>query len=192
MPDLSIPEADLDQLVVMEAESLGLEGYRDAHATDALEAEWGAYEDELRRVLLEYVERAIPGEDAESFVEDLFAEGGASLNVWLTLAGHGAGIWDGRWDEWFDDDEADLLKEHLKAEMLSGWHDRLERALVEAAEETAGDEDDGEEGDEDEDAENPSEDDDEEEEDEDGEGFCVHGVSLAEGDCSRCGDGRLG
>lgn len=133
----------LGQLLGIEAESLG---YPDIEVvvTPQLERVVDRYEDELVGVLSVFVARASkwPPSAVEDFVDQLMEEGEAPVNVLLTLRGEGAGIWDGRWDNYFTADELKRLQT-LLVRRLSKYADetgsgRLNDAMRDAVLQAAG------------------------------------------------------
>jgi len=141
----------LEKLVRAAAESSG-EGRIDLAAAapdDALVEEWQRYEVELRYALKEWLYPRLDGltlrsteghrsprrplvEDADDLADELLDRGDASHAVYLTLAEDDRAIWDGRWREWLDEDEADDLSSHLSLR-LRGYAESLPVALERAA-----------------------------------------------------------
>lgn len=137
----SLDDHTLDQLVSMAAESAELSSYWDAEATSKVKSLADQFERAVEKSLDKWVADN-PGalkEDYDS--SDLFDEEGP-YNILMTLMGHGVGIWDGRWDHFFEDKRSiDDLEKHLKRE-LGRWADdtgsgKLNEAFDEAAWETA-------------------------------------------------------
>lgn len=138
----------LSQLVTQAAESEAQEDDRidsaEAAPDDDLVATWERYEVALRTALKEWAYPRIgqlavyeDGEDADDFVDELLDAGSASLFVFWTLTGEGAGIWDGRWEHYLDEGEIESLTSHLKGRIGSFADDtgggELPAALTHAA-----------------------------------------------------------
>ena len=126
----SLDARTLDQLVEMEAESFDLPNWRDAEATPAVRRAADNFERALSKALSVWVQKH-PPEDG-STVEDLMDEE-AGYNVFMTLEGHGVGIWDGRWDHFYKNTTS--LEKFLER-ALAKEHGNLKDALEEAAFET--------------------------------------------------------
>ncbi len=142
----------LDQFVQMTAESMELDQYDEAEATEEVVEEAKRYDVALAKALRELVEKHPPADDATA--DDLWKAKGPYL-VLMTLRGEGVGIWDGRWEDFYDDDEIEEVQRFLK-QKLHGFADdtgsgSLEAAFMNAAEETCGGEDEDEDEDDDED-----------------------------------------
>jgi len=126
----SLDARTLDQLVEMEAEAFDLPNWRDAEATPAVRRAADNFERALSKALSVWVQKH-PPEDG-STVEDLMDEE-AGYNVFMTLEGHGVGIWDGRWDHFYKNTTS--LEKFLER-ALAKEHGNLKDALEEAAFET--------------------------------------------------------
>ena len=128
----------LDDLVRMEAESMEIDDPSSAHATDEVFEEAERFDESLRDLLLDIVEELPPRDDATA--RDLYAGNGAYL-VLMTLRGEGVGIWDGDWDQFYDEQDLELVEEALKKGLAEYADDTgggtLTEALRSAAEETA-------------------------------------------------------
>jgi hypothetical protein len=109
----------MDALVQMEAESESLKNPNKACAHWTLNAMfeafemacWGALYDCLGPVHPYYLKK-------EFTVQDLMDADGPWL-ILMTLLGHGVGIWDGSWDEFFTNPKEDikLVQQHLKTKL---------------------------------------------------------------------------
>lgn len=94
-------DGTLEKLLEMQAESLESEADRSALAiTPELNQAASDYEDDLFLALQQMVRQYPPAGDATA--ETLMEEGDAPTFVLLTLREEGAGIWDGRWDKYYD------------------------------------------------------------------------------------------
>lgn len=134
---LSDDQGTLDQLVQMAAESAELEDARDAYATEAVVDAAQHFEDDVEVALSAMVRRYPPKGDATA--EDLYEAEGPYL-ILMTLRGEGVGIWDGSWDEFYDDTKG---PERFLKEKLGKWADdtgagEFEQVLEDAAYETTG------------------------------------------------------
>jgi hypothetical protein len=158
MPGLD--DDTLIQLLQMTAESMEVDP-EGVEITDELEDEVEAYEAALQDAL-ELVAKGFPP-SSDVTAEDLW-DAEASYLVLMTLRGEGVGIWDGSWDEFFDEREIEdverLLKSKLRSFADESGGGSLNEALMNAVDDTAGDA-----GDEDEDEE-PEEDEGEEDDEE--------------------------
>jgi hypothetical protein len=121
----------LDQLVEMEAESSEMPKWRDAHATPDVVRKAKAFEDVVERALTKWVQQHPP---ATGDAGDMMQANGGYL-VFMTLEGHGVGIWDGSWDQFYED--TGPLETFLKREVNREYH-VLKTELEDAAWETAG------------------------------------------------------
>lgn len=143
----------LIQLLQMTAESMEVDP-QDVEITDALEDEVEAYETALQDAL-EVVAMGFP-RGSKITAEDLW-DAEASYLVLMTLRGEGVGIWDGSWDDFFDEREIKEVEKLLKSRLHSFADDSgggsLNEALMNAVSETAGEPEDEDEEDEDEDEE---------------------------------------
>jgi len=123
--------------IEMAAESAALDVDRsDLVVTDALREAVEEYEEALYKVLVQYA-KSQRIDDPEEFAGMLFDEGDAPLNVFLTLNGEGAGIWDGRWEAYFSEKQIKDLQKKLK-DNLSRFAEEtgtgtLNEAILEAA-----------------------------------------------------------
>ena len=149
----------LIQLLQMTAESMEVDP-AGVEITDELEDEVERYEDALQDAL-ELVARGFPpGRDITA--QDLW-DAEASYLVFMTLRGEGVGIWDGSWDDFFDEREIKEVEKLLESRLHSFADDSGAGSLNEALM-NAVDDSEGEPEDEDEDEDEPE---DEEDEDED-------------------------
>jgi len=151
----------LDEFVEMAAESAELDE-SDAECTDKCIAVAKEYDAALATALDELVVKYPPKDGATA--DDLW-DAEAPYLVLMTLRGEGVGIWDGDWEDFYDDTKP--VEEFLKSKLGHFADDTgggtLNQAFDDAAFETCGDE----EGDEDEDEEDDLEEDEDEEDDED-------------------------
>jgi hypothetical protein len=127
---MSLLDSDtLDEFVRMHAEYL-----KETAADDGTEDDWGdphdayatpvvvlaaeKYSDDVRSALADVLQSHPTLNGAT--VDDLMDDGNAAYLVLMTLNGEGVGVWDGDWDEYFDDAGAigDLLE---KDKRLSYW-----------------------------------------------------------------------
>jgi len=126
----------LDQLTEMAAESMELENWKDARATDTVVEEAARYDAALADALDALVIECPP---ERGTADDLWDANGPYL-VLMTLRGEGVGIWDGDWESFYPDtSEAELfLKARLSrfADVTGGGSFGV--ALMNAADETAG------------------------------------------------------
>jgi len=129
---LANDDRTLDQLVEMAAESLEYPNADEAYATEEVRQLASEFDDAVYDALEEVVRRYPPKGDATA--EDLFDADGP-YNILMTLRGEGVGIWDGRWEEFYDDTEE---VERLLKQKLVKWADKLEDAFHNAAYETGG------------------------------------------------------
>lgn len=117
----------LTELVEMEAEALDLDTDLDySRYPSSLEEVASDFDNAITDALLEWDEDA-----------PVLDEASTPLDVYLTITGSGAGIWDGRWDEFYTESELKELTAHLK-KRLSKWADdtgggRFNEALMDAA-----------------------------------------------------------
>jgi hypothetical protein len=137
----SLDPHTLDQLVEMEAESNEIDNWKDARATPAVKREAQKFEKDLDRTLAIWTQKYPLKEGFDS--DDLMDANGAYV-VLMTLMGHGVGIWDGRWDKFFNNPKKDIkaLGDFLKRK-LSRYADdtgggSLVAAFRDAAYETTG------------------------------------------------------
>jgi hypothetical protein len=137
LKDASTKRAELDrktlnQLVEMAAESSEYDNSRDAEATPEVKMAADKFTRALSKALSVYAQKH-PPEDG-STVGDLMDAEGAYL-VYMTLEGHGVGIWDGRWDKFYDNTKS---LERFLGRALDRPHQDLNTAIENAAFETAG------------------------------------------------------
>jgi hypothetical protein len=90
----------------------GIADQQDVEITPELREEAAKFESAVYEALDEWT-RKHPPRDGSS-VDDLFEEGDASWNVYATLVGHGVGIWDGRWDQYYSEKEIEQLTKFLE------------------------------------------------------------------------------
>jgi len=138
----------LDELVKMEAQYNDIKkGLSDAEADQDVLREAAKFEDELENALYEWwkrnPQRIGTTPDGEYYEPDdvMYAE--APYLVFMTLEGHGVGIWSGDWDHFFRNPRQDIpnLQQFLKRKLqhhTSEVRGGLKYALVEAAFETTG------------------------------------------------------
>lgn len=105
----SFTEEDLTVLMTMQAEMSDLPD----------DADYSAYSPDLVRVTSDF-EDAI----AEALLEfdpktEVFDEPGWALDVYLTIMEHGAGIWDGRWERYYNEADIAALQRFLKLRLRS-------------------------------------------------------------------------
>lgn len=126
------------QVVEMEAESSELPLPENARCTPDCAAVWDKFDDAAFEYLENWVFDNPKTLEEEYGAQDLWNEEGPYL-IYMTLAHHGVGIWDGSWDHFFVEPDKDIPK---LTEFLQGWlseeYQNLEMAILEAAEETAG------------------------------------------------------
>lgn len=115
MADLtSFDEEQLQFILDGEAESEGIE---DAEVTNALEAAARKFENAAKKALKSAERAGIkPKEDVD--LDDVWDED-AAYNIYMTLTGAGVGIWDGRWDDLYEQADLEALQRHLKRELGS-------------------------------------------------------------------------
>ena len=82
---------------------------------------WGEFKSALYSVLSSYVDDKVDGDEElhDEMMDELFSEGEALYLCYMTLAGEGVGIWDGRWDPWFDNAEIKEIQNLLKTKLSS-------------------------------------------------------------------------
>jgi len=112
------------------------------YATEAVWEEAKRFEESLESALVRWGEanrdKLVEGIEPE----DLMDGGAAGIDVVLTLQGHGAGIWDGRWDHFFKNptESIEELRQVLDAELGDyvgeGFEGSLGEAFNEAVHET--------------------------------------------------------
>lgn len=111
-------EETVDQLVQMAAEYEDLEDAREAHATPPLFSVLRAFE----AACLGALHECLAGGKTSFYYlkenltpQDLMDAEGPYL-ILMTLEGHGVGIWDGSWDEFFVNPKRDIpdVQKHLK------------------------------------------------------------------------------
>lgn len=120
----------LNQLVEMAAESAGLDA-SDARATREVNQAAKKFTHALSKALSLWTQKHPPENGAT--VSDLMrAE--AAYAVFMTLEEHGVGIWDGRWDQFYDDTRKleQFLERALDREYRE-LRDAIEAAAYEAA-----------------------------------------------------------
>lgn len=132
---LSTDDGLLDQFVQMAAESAELSCYDEAEATPEVQAEAKRYDKALAEALSDLVEKYPPKNGATA--DDLWDAKGPYL-VLMTLRGEGVGIWDGRWDEFYDDTKKveTFLEKRLGKFADDTGGGSLEEAFINAAFET--------------------------------------------------------
>jgi hypothetical protein len=96
------------QLLDMARESEGFDG--DVEISPELERRWKDYAYDLRQAIGDWVadNRLPPGKIQELTDDD------GEYAVYMTLAGAGVGIWDGRWDHLLTEEQIEDLDRHLK------------------------------------------------------------------------------
>jgi len=93
----------LDELVEMAGETMDYDDWRGMKSTREVQYVAKNFSNDVQNVLAEWVKRN-PGKLKDEYDDsDLYDEKGSYL-VYMTLAGHGVGIWDGDWDHFFVDD----------------------------------------------------------------------------------------
>jgi len=90
----------------------GIADQEDVEITPELREEAAKFESAVYAALDEWT-RKHPPRDGSS-VDELFEEGNAPWNVYATLVGHGVGIWDGRWDQYYSEKEIEQLRKFLE------------------------------------------------------------------------------
>ena len=130
-------ERTLTELVQYSAETVNAVDWREADFTpetvNAIETYEEALEKSLEKRLIEL------GRLDEDLLDELMdpEEGAASYNVLMTLRGEGVGIWDGRWDSWFNSQELQQLEQGLKEDLSTftnlGGSGSVNEALMNAA-----------------------------------------------------------
>lgn len=137
----------LDQLVEMEAESLGMSDPRSAHATDAVKKAVGKYELELAKEILAWLKKNGPaGTDPEEMTAELMDSSPGAANapflVMMHLMGHGRGPLDGDWDHVLDSKAQRGLVKYLEQKLSNlvgeSGSGPIAEALSDAAFETGG------------------------------------------------------
>jgi hypothetical protein len=124
----SFSRGDVTQLVEMTAESLNLDRNADYSVrTGYLEDMVIDFENAVAAVLVEFDPSGKALEESDW-----------ALDVLHTLNGEGAGIWDGRWDHIYSEEQIKTLKKLLKSR-LGRWADdtgggKLNVALMDEAE----------------------------------------------------------
>lgn len=125
-------DGTLQQLLEMERESAEspVED-SDLEITEELSQAVSDYEDELYNVLSQVVQRFPPKDRATA--QELF-DAEAPYLVLMTLRGEGVGIWDGRWDNFYDDTKPveRFLKKELGKYATDAGSGRIEMALQNA------------------------------------------------------------
>ncbi len=133
-----LDEQTLDWLVEGVAETVNMDDPSSAHATPEVYKAANAFQNDLAKALDEY--NAAHGLDYDG-VEIVENENGGYL-VFMTLEGHGVGIWDGRWDHLYTQDQIEELQEFLEKKVghyASGTGEGiLGEAMMDAAFETGG------------------------------------------------------
>ena len=126
-------EGTLAQLLEMEAESAEIPAdyWAQLEVTPELSAAAVAYENDLWGALSELVRKHPPKGDADANV--LMEEGDAPYNVFMTLGGHGVGIWDGSWDEFYDSDVIEKQVRPFLKRKLQRSYETFEQAIMNAA-----------------------------------------------------------
>lgn len=126
----------LDQLVQMAAESAELDIEPAGGVSDALVRVAEEYDGAVEIALGEMVKVFPPKGGATP--EDIFEADGA-YNILMTLRGEGVGIWDGRWEEFYDDTEGpeQFLKDTLSQYADDTGGGKLNEAFDNEAHETS-------------------------------------------------------
>ncbi len=127
----------LDELVRGTAESMEIKNWKDAELTQPVIWEAEKYDWAVLRALADVVRQYPPKNGATA--DELF-HADASFLILMTLRGEGVGIWDGSWDEFYDDTKPveALLKLHLREFSDGTGGGRLEEAFMDAAVVTTG------------------------------------------------------
>lgn len=130
-------DRDLHELIRMMAETMEIE-CRHPRITPELRRVWDMWEASVQTTLRGWAKKHVRPEP-DKWATIVILNGYAPLNVWLTVAGHGVGIWDGRWDEFFPgggEKYLENLQRHLER-YLGFWMDRIDHALMDAASDCA-------------------------------------------------------
>lgn len=115
----AVDEAQILWLVEQELAAMGERGVEPV-INPQLELAIDAYEGDLYDALVEFVGKSEPRWPVQrvgEYVDRLMDEGDAPINVLLTLQGAGVGIWDGRWDSYFNAGELMRLQRFLKVRL---------------------------------------------------------------------------
>lgn len=121
----------LDQLVEMAADSFGYDT-SGVYATRQVEQAAAKFTKAVAKALSLWTQKNPPKGGAT--VSDLMRAGGAYA-VFMTLEGHGVGIWDGRWGRFYDDT---TKLERFLERAVTREYDALTNAIRDAAFETGG------------------------------------------------------
>lgn len=95
----------LGQFVEMAAERSNYPRPEDAEVTSEVKKEARKFEKDLKKVLVDWVKKHPLREQYTA--DDLYDKEGSYI-VLMTLRGEGVGIWDGRWDHFFNDSDKDI------------------------------------------------------------------------------------
>lgn len=128
------------QIVEMAAESSEYPRRHEAYCNDECEKAWNRFDEAAWHSLIEWGQKNIEAFSAEYDYSavDLWNDEGPYL-IYMTLAGHGVGIWDGSWDKYFFNPGKDIpkLQKFLEGD-LSDEYQKLETAIYNAAYTTTG------------------------------------------------------
>lgn len=124
-----------DQLLDLDTESLDYE--RDsAEVTPKLDKEFDRYENYIKSALKDMVKKFPTLDPEEDTAESIWDNDEAAYLIFMTLDGHGVGIWDGSWDHLYDSGTIRKVEAFLK-QKLSRRHQGLRKMMYDAVEDTA-------------------------------------------------------
>lgn len=116
------------QLLDMAAESAEVDTDK-VQFTPELKQAWNNYNYDLRQVLGDYLSANKLDPD---LLQQMYAAD-AEYNVFMTLAGHGVGIWDGRWKDILNEDQIEdltaLLETRLRKHVDGSGSGTIEEAM---------------------------------------------------------------
>jgi hypothetical protein len=126
------------EIVEMAAESSGYPRPDNAMCTKECGAVWDTFDDLAYEFLESWVSNNVSAVKREYGALDLWNEEGPYL-IYMTMAGEGVGIWDGRWDRFFVNPKTAIskLQAYLESNLGHAYSD-LEIAIENAAYDTVG------------------------------------------------------
>lgn len=128
------------EIVQMAAESSDYPRRDSAYCDDDCEAEWDKFDKAAWEALVEWGQDNIKEFSAEYDYSalDLWDDNGPYL-IYMTLAGHGVGIWDGSWDRYFVNPKKSIpeLQKYLERNLAEEYQ-KLEIDIHNSAYETTG------------------------------------------------------